>query len=180
MIKLTGGDFAGRSIHGPPGEGVRPTTSRVRKALFDSLGDIQGLSVLDMFSGTGALGLESLSRGAARAVYVDQNAETIQLNISKLGVSKSSRVLEMEAARALDLLEKEGVFFDLILMDPPWGQGQALLPRAWGLLRPGGRLMLEFATRRPVPAPAQMPEGRLKTYGDTSLIIFQREGGSRS
>src|SRR5690349_12700664 len=116
-IRLTGGEFSGRLIQGPAGEGVRPTSSMVRKALFDSLGDIQRLNVLDVFSGTGALGVEALSRGADRAVFVDRNAETIRTNVKNLGLEDRSRVIEAEAQDALGILAREGGSFGLVLMD---------------------------------------------------------------
>lgn len=173
MIRLVGGSLGGQLIHGPQGPGVRPTSTLVRRSLFDVLQDVESASVLDVFAGTGALGIEAISRGAASVVFVDRNADLVRKNVSKLGIEGSSRILEMPGQGALGQLAGEGLEFNLILMDPPWKEGQALLLQAWSLVSPLGRLILEYATRRTLVPPAAMPKPRILAYGDTSLALFR-------
>src|SRR5574340_694484 len=106
-MRIISGEARGRHLRAPRGAATRPTADRVREALFNILGDVAGLAVLDLFAGTGALGLEALSRGAASAVLVD-NAEAavrvIQANVALLGYEDRSRVLRLDVVRALRLL----------------------------------------------------------------------------
>lgn len=173
MIRLTGGTLGGQLIHGPQGEGVRPTSTRVRSSLFDVLQDVEGNRVLDIFAGTGALGIEAFSRGASDVVFVDRQTDLLRGNLAKLKLEESSHILEMQAGAAVAQLAGEGRQFDLILIDPPWSQGQSLLEQAWSLKAPRGRLVLEYATRRKLVPLGNMPDPRILVYGDTSLALFR-------
>lgn len=173
LIRLTGGSLGGQLIHGPKGPGVRPTSTKVRRSLFDVLQDVEGNRVLDIFAGTGALGIEAFSRGASEVVFVDRQTDLLRENLSKLQLEESSNILEMQAGDAVALLDREGRQFDLILIDPPWAQGQSLLKQAWSLRAPAGRLVLEYATRRTLVPLGDMPDPRIFVYGDTSLALFK-------
>jgi len=183
-MRIVGGKARGRPLRAAPGDATRPTADRVRQSLFDRLGQrCDELVVLDLYSGTGALALEALSRGALRAVLVEQARpalEVIELNIGALGFAARCRVMRDDVARALTALGARGERFDLIFSDPPYAlrAAQGTLDRIaqLGLLSPGGRAVLERDKREPMPAvPAGIALLDETLYGDTSVSIFQRE-----
>ncbi|HEX9024059.1 MAG TPA: 16S rRNA (guanine(966)-N(2))-methyltransferase RsmD, partial [Geobacteraceae bacterium] len=131
-MRIIGGSARGRRLHAPPNLRVRPTADRVKESLFNILtvlaGDLAGLRVLDIFAGTGNLGMEALSRGAGHAVFIDNHRGSVALiakNLAMLGFAERSRVLEREALTGLRMLEGGEAPFDLVFMDPPYGQGLA-------------------------------------------------------
>jgi 16S rRNA (guanine(966)-N(2))-methyltransferase RsmD len=155
---------------------VRPTSDRVREALFSILGDVQGARVLDLFCGTGALGIEALSRGAASATLVDMDTALARRNVADLGVGDRCEVVRSDARAFLRRGRRE---FDLIFCDPPYrladrleGELDSLIPHR---LAPGGRLIVEGAARR--PPRLSLPVVTERRYGDTVVRIHQ--GGSR-
>jgi 16S rRNA (guanine966-N2)-methyltransferase len=162
-----------------PGRATRPTADRVRQSLFDALGQrMDGLSVLDLYAGTGALGLEAVSRGAARAVLIESDARAcaaIHHNVAMLRYEDRCQVLRAELPAALRDLGRER--FDLVFSDPPYAvraaQGTLDALIASGVLRPAARVVLEMDRREPSPAP---PAGlRLaddRRYGDTRVRIY--------
>lgn len=116
-LRISGGELRGRRIGSPPkGAGVRPTTERVREAVFSMLGPLGGARVLDLFCGSGALGLEALSRGAAEATLVDLETELAQANVDALGLGPRARVVRSDAVAFVD--RDPEASFDLILCDP--------------------------------------------------------------
>lgn len=187
-MRVTGGAARGRRLASPRRPGVRPTGSRVREALFDILGArIRGAAVLDLFAGTGAIGVEALSRGADGAVFVERDrraARLIETNLSRAGLTGAGRVLAMPADRAIERLEAAGDRFDLVFADPPYEAGvrEALLRRAAGLMKEGALLVVEHATRAPVAAPADGPlrTGRRYRYGDTTLTLLHLDASART
>lgn len=191
MLRLTGGEFRGRFIQTPPerpGKNtVRPTQARLRQALFNSLQTvIPDAKVLDLFAGSGALGFEALSRGAASVVFVEEARSVLKLlerNISELGVEERTEIIGDSVARAGKRLSSFEPF-DLILADPPYAAGWELkllddLP--WNeLLVPGGCFCLEWGTQK--SQVDQLPERtaylvkvREKNYGDSVLTTYQRD-----
>ena len=126
MMRIGSGAFSGRKLHAPKGGTTRPTSARLKKSLFDVLASSSALAdarVLDLFAGAGALGLESLSRGAARAVFVERGrkaADVIRRNIEELGVVERGELWAMDVRAALTKLEQEGETFDLVFADPPY------------------------------------------------------------
>jgi 16S rRNA (guanine(966)-N(2))-methyltransferase RsmD len=165
-----------------PGRSTRPTADRVRQSLFDLLGQrLDGLAVLDLYAGTGALALEAISRGAARAVLVENDARAcaaIAHNVDSLHYGHRCRLLRGELPGALQQLRGER--FDLVFSDPPYALRaaqttlDALLANA--LLTPAGRVVLEMDRREPLPSPP--PALRVaaeRTYGDTRALIFSAE-----
>lgn len=167
-MRIVGGRFRGTELAalgaGDPAAHLRPTLDRVREALFNVLahGDFglppppEGRRVLDLFAGTGALGLEALSRGATRAVFVDDGAAAralLRANVERLGLQGVTKVWRRDATR---LGENRGEAFDLVFLDPPWGQGlgEAALAsaRAGGWLAPGALVVWEEGAEiRPPP-----------------------------
>lgn len=178
-MRIVAGTAKGRVLQTPRGADViRPTADRVRQTLFDVLGQwCEGFRVLDLFAGTGALGLEALSRGAARAVLVDSGREAQGLcraNAAALGFLDRVELLPVPVAAALGLLVKRGEAFELIFSDPPYAlrAGGEVLARVveGGLLAPGGRLVLEHARGEAVEGPLPLLDQR--RFGDTLVSIF--------
>jgi 16S rRNA (guanine966-N2)-methyltransferase len=178
-VRIIAGQFRGRPLQAPPGSATRPTGDRVREALFSMLasrlGAFDDLRVADLYAGSGALGLEALSRGAAEAVFVetDPNAQAaIKVNAAKLGVTDKVRVL---GGSALALPRSEP--FDLILADPPYenGSGTALVKAVSdaGWLAPGGRLSVETERRDAVDPGDLSPEAD-RQIGKARITLLRR------
>ena len=184
-MRVTGGEARGRPLRAPRGRRTRPTSDRVREALFSilgsRLGDLSSAEVLDLYAGSGALGLEALSRGAAAAVFVDSGqgcARIIKANAATLGYTDRCQVLTMDALRATRLLQKQGRAFDLLLADPPYDLDTgALLPAVvqGDLLRAGGLLVMEHCKGAPPDETAGLALQLNKQYGDTGLSIYNVE-----
>lgn len=124
-MRIVAGKYRHRLLAWPSDEkNIRPTKDRIREAIFSSLGDISGLKVLDLYAGSGAMGLEALSRGAIHSTFVDYNKiaiETVKMNIASLEITKNqAKVLPIEDKKALSLFIKEGEIFDIIILDPPY------------------------------------------------------------
>ena len=161
---------------------MRPTSDRVREALFNILaGDVTGCRFLDLYAGSGAVGIEALSRGAEHVDFVEQaptSLQALQDNLERTGLQGAARVHPMPVRRALTLLGGERASFDLIFADPPYGEQEeraVLLEQLGeaGLLRPGGRVIVESPARqRPTP-PATLELLREARYGDTLLAFLQ-------
>ena len=126
-MRIIAGAFRGRRLHAPKGNRIRPTIDRVREAIFNIIAaEVAGAKVLDLFAGTGAMGLEALSRGAQFCCFVDQGEEAVRLireNVQLCGVQDRSRIIQGPAASAIRRLGSENELFDLIFMDPPYGKG---------------------------------------------------------
>ena len=172
-MRVVAGELRGRRLLSPPrGSEVRPTADRVREALFSILGDVEGALVLDLFSGTGALGIEALSRGAGRAVFVDSQIGPVQRNVTALGLEDRAELVRSDA---LAYLGREGPGFDLILCDPPYRLARRIGPELDQLvpprLAPGGRFVAESAASEPVELAIE-PE-RERRYGDTLLRVWR-------
>jgi 16S rRNA (guanine966-N2)-methyltransferase len=171
-VRIVAGRFGGRRISAPPGRETRPTSDRVREALFSILGPLDGLSVLDLFAGSGALGLEALSRGAARAVFVDRSqraVDAIRANVAALGAD--AEVHRLTAAAYLGRASDAGDAYDLAFLDPPYrdapGLGRVLSLEP--VLAPGARVVVESDRRAPVELAIPLADER--RYGDTLIRI---------
>lgn len=186
-MRIIGGQARGRTLRAPRGRKTRPTSERVREALFSillsRLGGLEGAEVLDLFAGSGALGLEAISRGACGAVFVDSgqaSARIIRANTEALGYEDRCQVLAMATPRALRLLQQQGRSFDVVFMDPPYAlDTSTLLPAVveHELLRADGLLTLEHDKRKPPPRQvAGLARLMCKVYGDTGLSIYHMEG----
>jgi 16S rRNA (guanine966-N2)-methyltransferase len=184
-MRITGGVHRSRALRAPRGNLTRPTSDRVREALFGILVSAQvidGARVLDLYAGTGALGLEALSRGAAHATFVESSrsaAEVLRANIGALGVGATARIVEGEVERSVRRIAALGPF-DLVLADPPWtlvdvGDPQrALLALVGaGVLAPLAWLVLEHSSRTPAPELESLARIRTRAYGDTTLTFYK-------
>lgn len=190
-MRIIGGTAGGRLLEAPKGLTVRPTPDLVRQAVFNSLGPVvDGAAVLDLFSGTGALGLECLSRGAGRVVSIElssRHARFIRDNASRLGLPGDRHTLRVQDVFvALRQLAKERQRFDMVLADPPFGPktagkrsdsaSQRLMeaPELGTLLAPGGLLVLGHARRDGVSVPECWDERRVLEHGDSVFRILAR------
>jgi 16S rRNA (guanine966-N2)-methyltransferase len=173
-VRVVAGEFGGRRLAAPPGRGTRPTADRVREAMFSMLGDVSGLRVLDLFAGSGALGIEALSRGAASATFVESDARaaaTIRSNLDALGA-----VGEVSRRDALAFLRSAEGYFDLVLADPPYDSAPLLAgqlaERLPGVLSENARIVTESDKRHPLELP--FPLLRERTYSDIRIAIHGR------
>lgn len=181
-MRIIAGSARGRILLGPRSRAIRPTADRVRESIFNVLGQwMDGQSVLDLYAGTGAMALEALSRGAARAVLVDQEREAVGLcraNAAALGFAQQVMILAMPMARAVERLSAQGERFDLVFADPPYAAratGEVLAQVGQrGLLAPEGVLCLEHDRREAVP---EQGEGLVRvdqrTFGDSRVSLFR-------
>jgi 16S rRNA (guanine966-N2)-methyltransferase len=169
-LRITSGELGGRRIRVPRGD-VRPTTERVREAIFSILGDVAGARVLDLFCGSGALAIEALSRGAAEATLVDTDPRTARDNLESLGLSGRAATVKADAARFLRRAEPGS--YDLVLCDPPYRLADRLAadldPLVRGVVAESGRLMIESSPDKPLQI--GLPLLTERTYGDTLVRI---------
>ena len=189
-MRIIGGRFRGIRLVAPGAKGggaahLRPTSDRIRESIFNLLehGDypsIDAARVLDLFAGTGALGLEALSRGAARAVFIDDGPAArglIRQNIDLLGVIGQTKLWRRDATR---LGPCRGDPYDLIFVDPPYGKGlgaRALASaRAGGWIAPDAVVVLEESADADIPELDDLRLVDARTYGDTRILIFRDRG----
>jgi 16S rRNA (guanine966-N2)-methyltransferase len=174
-LRITGGELGGRRIRAPKGSKVRPTTERVREAVFSILGDVSGARVLDLFCGTGALAIEALSRGAAEATLVDTHPAAARKNLEAVELTDRAETVRADAARFLRRA-REGSY-DLILCDPPYRLADRLTSELDPLVRralaAGGRVMIESSPDNPLQM--TLPLSTERAYGDTMIRIYRDE-----
>ncbi|HJZ62491.1 MAG TPA: RsmD family RNA methyltransferase [Miltoncostaeaceae bacterium] len=178
-MRVIAGELGGRRLVAPKGGRTRPTADRVREALFSILGPVDGLDVLDLFAGSGALGIEALSRGAASATFVDRSpaaVAAIRTNVAMVGDPRRVRVLPIDWRVALRAEARAGRRFGLCLLDPPY----SLLPRILGglgtelrpVLAPVATVVVESAAGGPVELEDLDVVTRTdRTYGDTQIAV---------
>jgi len=184
MIRVISGIYKGRRLKHVPSPSVRPMQDKVKGALFSVIRDrLKGSVCLDGFSGTGSIGLEALSRGADRCVFVDEfypAVKVIRANVAKCGAEDKSVVLHREFNRAVIDLAKQGVRFDLIFLDPPYRLLEERNPlkvvRKRGVLKPGGLIVLRHYYKVK-PSLADFPLERRVDLGDDVLSLFASPAG---
>ena len=150
-MRIVAGEYSSRKIEAPKGNTTRPTLDKVREAVFSSLGGFfAGGVFLDLYAGSGANGLEAISRGFDQAVFVDNSRDAVSVirrNIASLGCQDKCRVLPMRADKALHLLKKEGITFDLVYLDPPYARQENDRVIRWlaenNMMNPEGRIVIE-------------------------------------
>jgi 16S rRNA (guanine966-N2)-methyltransferase len=187
-MRIVGGSLRGRSLVAPKSKAIRPTADRLRESLFNILvhafdDPVTGARVLDLFAGTGALGIEALSRGAAFALFVDLDAEAralIRENVAALGLGGTSRIFRRDATK---LGEAHPVApFSLAFLDPPYGQSLAApalaAARAGGWLNPGALVVVEEAAKAQFAAPPGFTELDRRRYDDTEFIFLRPSSGA--
>lgn len=169
-MRVVAGELGGRRLVSPRGGEVRPTADRVREALFSILGDIDGARVLDLFAGTGALAIESISRGAVGAVLVDSDPAPARRNVEALGLGDRARIVRGDAR---EFIRREQGSFDLVFCDPPYSLADRLGPDLDKLLppclAPEARVITESAARAPLAL--SLPLVTERRYGHTLIRI---------
>ncbi|HEY3500542.1 MAG TPA: 16S rRNA (guanine(966)-N(2))-methyltransferase RsmD [Polyangiaceae bacterium] len=179
-LRVIAGAFGGRTLKAPRGLATRPTSARVREALFAVLGDLSGMRVLDLHAGSGALAIEALSRGASHALLVEHDRAAvacIRENLRALGLDERAALLPRKIAAAAGEIAQRGPF-DLILCDPPWPEldravGELERLVAAGVLASDGRLSLEHAAKGPEPEIERLAAYDRRRWGDTGVSLFQ-------
>jgi 16S rRNA (guanine966-N2)-methyltransferase len=185
-VRVIGGEFKGRQLSVTRGRRIRPTSDRVREAIFDILGPVWTFRrVLDLFAGTGSLGIEALSRGAEEAVFVEQGKGALTVlkgNLKALGLKSRAWVLPLTAKRGIAVLGERGEVFDLIFMDPPYGKdvvGKTLEEIARrGILSSAGVIVAEHASRDRILPPLGLTLSQQRRYGDTTVSFFHKVSSS--
>lgn len=178
-MRVVAGRFGGRRLQAPSGLDTRPTGDRVRESLFSILGPLHEARVLDLFAGTGALGIEALSRGATHATFVERDRralDALRANLAALDLdARTATVVRGDARRHLRDAGARGEAYDLVLLDPPYRDGDRLTPLLDAglrpLLRPGARVVTESDRRFPLLL--DLGDADERRYGDTLIRIHR-------
>lgn len=175
-MRVIAGSRRGATLRAPRGRDVRPTSDRVREALFSVLADVSEERVLDLFAGSGALGIEALSRGAASATFVDSSAAAlaaVRANLATLRLAAD--VHAVTARRFLATAREGGRLYDLVFIDPPYRQARALGPDLSAVLPPvlSGQARVVVESDRRAPLDLQLPLSFERRYGDTLIRIHE-------
>jgi 16S rRNA (guanine966-N2)-methyltransferase len=183
-VRIIAGSRKGARIFAPKGAATRPTADRVREAAFNLIGPLEGARVIDLHAGSGAMGLEALSRGAARVVFVETDRraiEAIQRNLDKLGLTGAELARE-DAARRLAADAQAGRRYDLVLIDPPYRMLVAALsslaPHLAAVVAPDGLVLVESDARQEPELP--LPLRTSRRYGSSRLSVFEAPAGAAS
>lgn len=173
-MRVIAGSLGGRIFASPKGHATHPMADRVRGGLFNTLGDITGLTVLDAFAGTGALSFEAISRGAASAMVIDEDKDayrTIVGNIAALGLEDKVEAIRRRAGSWV--AGHTDRFFDLVFCDPPYTDlRRDLLEKIAGRLKPTGVFVLSWPGHEPAPKFKTLKQLQQKSYGDAQLIFY--------
>lgn len=186
-MRIVGGTLRGRTIEAPEGDVVRPTGNRTREALFNILAHadfegfaLEGARVLDLFAGSGALGIEAISRGATFALFVEEHAESraaIRTNVETLGLTGNTKIYKRDATRLGPRPGSVGPAFSLLFADPPYGKGFAaaalLSARAGDWLAPSALCVVEEIAMADFVAPEGFEEVDRRRYRDTEIIFMR-------
>lgn len=183
-MRIIAGRLGGRRINAPEGLETRPTSDRVREALFSRLGYITGAKVLDLYAGTGALGIEAISRGAARAVFVESARAAVTVlreNLEALSLTADTQVFPQPIASAQRFLKALGPF-DLVFLDPPYALLPEVAPIVAALLKadalsPDARVIVEHSSKNPAPPLPGFEAADPRRYGTTTVSVYRRAEG---
>jgi 16S rRNA (guanine966-N2)-methyltransferase len=180
-VRIIAGTLKGRRLAAPTWPGLRPTSDKLRETLFNILRTrVDGARVLDGYAGSGAIGIEAISRGARDVTFVESDrraAALIEDNLRRCGVTNGYAIIRAEFASAARS-QLADVVFDLIVLDPPYGEAPAAaLEAAAGILEPDGIVILEHAARRPPPdrVGSTLTRRRSVVSGDSALTFYTRE-----
>lgn len=185
-MRIISGTSRGRKLVTPKDQSLRPTSDRVKESIFDILqDDLEGKVVLDLFAGTGNLGIEALSRGARRAIFVEKGRQALRLiqrNLTQVGLEERSEILPKDVSRAIGILKQRGECFDLIMMDPPYERGliqSTLMKLNFNpIYHSDSILVIEHNRREPLP---HVLHGwnlvRQRRIGDTLISILTPQKG---
>lgn len=184
-MRLTGGESRGRRLNPIRGRQVRPTPAIIREAMFNILPPVENATFLDLFAGSGIVGLEALSRGAREALFVEKDPAVLtelKKNISQLGYAGRAEVLSMESHKAVGLLLSRLRIFDVVFLDPPYQENHIArimaalaIPSPAGclLLSQNGTMVVQHSSREEVRAPEFFSLWKVRDYGESRLSLFQ-------
>ncbi len=177
-VRIIAGRFGGRKIETPDGKRTHPMSERVRNAMFNSIGDeIRDAKVLDAFAGSGAVGIEALSRGAQHVTFIERDRiaqKVIDENITTLGIDEQTKIIRASVASWLSTYD--GELFDIIFVDPPYHDTQfSTAMQLSGLLKPGALMVLSRPGRSESPTKTGVVVVDNRSYGDAALTYFRRE-----
>ena len=176
-VRIISGQYGGRKIEAPSTTRTHPMSERARGALFNSIAaELPDTDVLDVFAGTGALGLEAISRGAKHATFVERDRtaqKVLEKNIATLGVEKTTTLVRASVASWCDTIENR--YFDIIFADPPYHDPQfSTVSRLFGLLKPGGLMVLSHPGRGEEPTYPGIVVVDSRSYGNAHLTFYRR------
>jgi 16S rRNA (guanine966-N2)-methyltransferase len=176
-IRVIGGEFGGRLLDAPAGRRMHPMGERIRNALFNSIGsEVQGARVLDAFAGTGAVGLEALSRGASHVTFIERDKllqKILAGNIERLGVENRTLLVRSSVANWIETVSAQQ--FDIILVDPPYHDTQfSTVERLLDLLKPGALMVLSHPGKGEVPTKTGVVVVDNRSYGNADLTFYRR------
>ncbi|MCQ9208245.1 MAG: 16S rRNA (guanine(966)-N(2))-methyltransferase RsmD [Omnitrophica bacterium] len=182
-MRVIAGKFKGRILKMPKGAKIRPSSQKIKAALFNILGEqIHGASFLELFAGSGNIGIEALSHGAVKVTFVERNRlciKAIQSNLKRLGLE--AEILSFDVERAIHLLKQKGEKFDFVFLDPPYYEDKLknclIKLGRYDILRPHSYVIAEHNKREVLPE--QLPRLKLmftKRYGDAALSFYRKEG----
>ncbi|GIP33000.1 16S rRNA (guanine(966)-N(2))-methyltransferase RsmD [Paenibacillus sp. J2TS4] len=183
-MRVISGTARGRPLKAVPGSGTRPTTDKVKEAVFSMIGPyFDGGRALDLFAGTGALGIEALSRGMDQAVFIDLEKKSIDVirdNLQSAGLAEQAEVYRNEAIRGLKALAKRDIRFDLVLLDPPYKMKRlddlVRMISDLELLEPQATVLIECDTSHVYEARiGDLFQTRHTVYGDTAIYVYRYE-----
>ena len=177
-IRIISGTYGGRKLDAPDGSRTHPMSERARGAMFNSLGGlVADAEVLDAFAGTGAVGLEALSRGAAHATFIERDRvaqKVLAANITTLGVEAQAKLVRTTVGNWLETVKDQE--FDLIFVDPPYHDPQlSTASKLLSLLKPGGLMILSHPGRGEVPTKNGVVVVDNRSYGNAFLTFYRRE-----
>lgn len=174
-IRIIAGKYGGRVIEGSGTNRTHPMSERIRNAVFNSISDeIEGADVLDAFAGSGAVGLEALSRGARSAIFIEKDRvaqNIIQKNIEKVAAD-NARLIKASVGPTTETIEQQ---FDIIFADPPYHDPQlSTVIRLFGLLKPNGLMVLSYPGKAEVPTGAEVVVVDNRSYGNAALVFYRK------
>jgi len=190
-MRVISGSLKGRRLQVPKGNRVRPTADRVKEALFSAItsyiGNFEGLYILDLFAGSGNLGIEALSRNALYAVFVDSHKDSVKIideNLSATAFHGKAKVFHGDATNILDLLEKKQLLFDIIFIDPPYRETELIstvINKISGslLMNRDAIIILETAKGVDIQVPVSLTLLKEKIYGDTKILMISPKNNSQ-
>jgi 16S rRNA (guanine966-N2)-methyltransferase len=180
-VRISAGRWKAKALEVP--ETARPTAARAREALFDVLApELPGARFLDLFAGSGAVGIEAVSRGAARAVLVDRDSSVLEKNVERLGYAPDVAVLRQAADDSVRGLAARGDRFDVVFADPPYGEGPGVPPGLEGILARDGVVVVQLDAEAQPPELELLALKDVRAYGRNRFAFYRRiaEGGARS
>lgn len=181
-MRVISGSSKGKRLFSAPGLSLRPTSDRVRESIFDILqGQIEGRRVLDLFAGTGAMGIEALSRGASGAVFIENHRgslEALRRNLRACRFEARSAVLDREVEAGLRVLEERGEAFEIVFLDPPYDKGLARRTveriSQSAVLKPGALIVAEHSLAEEVEEIFPLERADLRKYGRTRISFLRK------